>query len=166
MNLKERYSIGEHISTGKYENYLTKKECSKILLKYCTGLDLGAYDPMKMIGFDFNKINSMKMTWNNLKAEASGHDIKNNDKLLRYNALVHWVEGMRDGGDVTITADMLAKYMADFNGKYGKVYNANDIRKVLMDIGVIFDVKKDSENSTYVIGNKWSLSNIRGISFN
>ena len=89
-------------------------------MKYCTGLDLSADDPMKMIGFDFNKINSMKMTWNNLKAEASGHDIKNNDKLLRYNALVHWVEGMRDGGDVTITADMLAKYWQISMANMGK----------------------------------------------
>ena len=31
VNLKERYSIGEHIPTGKYENYLTKKNVPK----YC-----------------------------------------------------------------------------------------------------------------------------------
>jgi hypothetical protein len=166
VNLKERYSIGEHISTGKYENFLTKKECSKILFKYCTGLDFGAYDPMKMIDFNGDEIDSIRRTWNNLKAEASGNSIKNDEKFLRYNALVRWIEDMRDGSDVTITADMLTKYMADFNGKYGKVYNTNDIRKVLKDIGDIFDVIKISSSNTYTIGRKWTLDDIRGITFN
>jgi hypothetical protein len=57
-------------------------------------LDLGADDPMKMLDFNDGEIDSIRRTWNNLKAEASGHVIKNDDKSLRYNALVHWIDDL------------------------------------------------------------------------
>ena len=72
MNLKDRYSIGAHVVTHKYDNFLVRKECSKVLFKYCTGLGLGADDPMKMLDFNDGEIDSIGRTWNNLKAEASG----------------------------------------------------------------------------------------------
>jgi hypothetical protein len=121
---------------------------------------------MKMIDFNDGEIDSIRRTWNNLKAEASGHVIKNDDKSLRYNALVHWIDDLKvDEDDVTVTADMLTEFMIDFNRKHKGVYNTKDIKIVRMDLDDIFDVTKKSGTGDYMIGRKWSLGDIRGMIF-
>ena len=39
-NLYERYGIRNHLITNKYNEYLCRKDCLKLLFKYCSGIDM------------------------------------------------------------------------------------------------------------------------------
>ena len=165
-NLKNTYNIANHTVTHKHDKFLTTKICSKILFKYCIGLELGADDPMKMITFNSGEIDSIKRTWNNLTTEASERGIKETLNLFRYNAITSWIEDIRiNDDDVIIDIDMLTEFIKDFNSKYAGVYKTNNIKNILLDLHDIYDVNKVLGTTNYVVGVKWTLNNIRGLTF-
>ena len=47
--LKDRYGIDEYTKTDKFKLIINDKRCRKILFKWCTGLEIGADDPLKLV---------------------------------------------------------------------------------------------------------------------
>jgi hypothetical protein len=166
--LKDRYGIDEYTKTGKFNLIINDKRCRKILFKWCTGLELGADDPLKLVAFRKKIIYSIKRTLNNLLIELSVG--ATDDKYLRFMKVREWIRKLKaeaESEEVKINSETIKSYIKEINSGEKRLYNPNDIRVFSHDLKDIFDVKttKKSSLTEYLIRDEWTIDNIRGIDF-
>jgi hypothetical protein len=167
--LVDQLNINNHVITNKYDNLMHNKDCTKILWKYCRGIDIGLKDPMLLVdNFKVEHINSIRRTLHNLKLESSGLSIEKNDKYFRFHHLRLWISSLKNHNDtVKIDTKDLHNFIISFNQKYGKVYKLFEKRNIVKDLNDIFDVEviRKGNERYYIVKNEWSIDNIHGINF-
>jgi hypothetical protein len=166
--LKDKYGIDGYVKTDKFKRFLKDKRCKNILFKWCTGLDLGADDPMKLVALRDSIIDSIKRTLNNLLIELSVGAA--DEKYLRFMKVREWIRNLKaeaESEEVKINSDKIKDYIKEINGGEKRLYNPNDIKVFVQDIKDIFDVEvtKKSDSTEYLIREEWTIDNIRGIRF-
>jgi len=165
-----KWNIEDHKSTGKYKDLWSCPGCMDALYRYCTGLELNAIQPLKLLHsrYSYNDIYSMKRTYQNLNLELSGKLPLKDDKYYRFIELREFIRGARETGvPLTFTGDQLLKFAKDFNSRYAAVYNEKNITVVVEDLKDIFDVETKTVNKKrqYTVKEEWSLDNIHGLGF-
>jgi hypothetical protein len=166
-SLRSKYDLSNHVKTNKYVEYLNDKECSNLIFKWCTGEDLGADQPLKLLVLNDAVVDSLKRTLNNLIIESNNRVNKDN-KYIRFIEVRKWIRSIKNGKDsVRIDSNIIKDFIKEFNSRFGNLYNPNKIDGVVNDLNDIFQVKKViiSGKSSYDISYEWTLENIRGISF-
>ncbi|MBF0227434.1 MAG: DEAD/DEAH box helicase family protein [Desulfobacterales bacterium] len=164
--LESRFNIKEHKINGRFHDILSEGECNKILFKYCVGLEVNTDDLKLIVTYNKDNISSIRRTYHNLKLEAKGLYVQNDDKYKRFI----WLrDSVRSLETPVLTKEMLIDLMIDFNRKYGKLYNVNDIRGIVKDLHDIFDVEvkpvrvNNRKEKEYRIIKEWTLDDIRGL---
>ncbi len=166
-------NINQHRITKKYNDFLGNSLCSKLLYRYCTGLELGV-DPLSLVRYKDNIIYSIKRALNNISLEKSGNGVKKDDKFLRFVELRNCIRNFKqklNTSIVTLNSKDVLNIAKEFNSRYSAVYNERDTKSILIDLNDIFDieVKIQVDNQIkyklYIIKDEWNPTNIHGINF-